>query len=304
MPQYHDDPAQYLAAMRAAVPRYDELQDAVAAAAARARPRRLLDLGTGTGETASRVVAAVPGAEVTGIDASERMLAMARRALPSARLLHQPLEAPLPPGPFDLVTAAFAVHHLDSAGKQDLFHRVRDVLAPGGRLVVADVVRLDDPATAITPVDPTVDHPDRLDDQLEGLRRAAFEHVSAPWRHGDLAVFTATTPTELLHVVPAGEHDPGAAEHRPAAYAADGFVHLCTRAQLAGVLERYYAGRDDVLVLTLDARALGDVRWEPGAGADPGPFPHLYGPVPAAAVRSVDQPTSGGGTSPGSRSSS
>ena len=52
------------------IPGYEELQDAVAAAAT---GRNVLELGTGTGETALRVLARNPGARWTGIDGSEAM---------------------------------------------------------------------------------------------------------------------------------------------------------------------------------------------------------------------------------------
>jgi ubiquinone/menaquinone biosynthesis C-methylase UbiE len=80
MPQYHDAPTQYLAAMRAAVALYDRTHDEVVAAARGLCVRRLLDLGVGTGETARRVLADHSGAEVVGVDRSEPMLAVARAA--------------------------------------------------------------------------------------------------------------------------------------------------------------------------------------------------------------------------------
>ena len=49
MSQFHFDPASYLTMMREDVPRYDELQEVVAAATAHVEPRRILELGTGTG---------------------------------------------------------------------------------------------------------------------------------------------------------------------------------------------------------------------------------------------------------------
>ena len=47
--------------------------------------------------------------------------------------------------------------------------------------------------------------------------------------------------------------------YEPVGLAAEGFIHLCTRDQLPGVVERYYRGRDDLVLLTvrtdrLDAR--------------------------------------------------
>ena len=50
------NPDTYLAEMLAEVPGYDELEAAVAAAAAGIEANTVLELGTGTGETALRVL--------------------------------------------------------------------------------------------------------------------------------------------------------------------------------------------------------------------------------------------------------
>ena len=96
--------------MREDVPRYEELQDVAAAATEGIDAQRILELGTGTGETARRLLSVHPGARLIGIDASEAMLAIARADL-NADLRAQRLEDPLPEGPFDLVVSALAVHH-------------------------------------------------------------------------------------------------------------------------------------------------------------------------------------------------
>jgi uncharacterized protein (DUF952 family) len=79
-------------------------------------------------------------------------------------------------------------------------------------------------------------------------------------------------------------------EHRPDSLDAAGFVHLSTPEQVHLPASRLYAGRTDLVLLRIDpARLSADVRWEPGVATDPDSmvFPHLYGPLPAAAVISV-----------------
>ena len=158
MGQFHFHPEEYLALMESELPDYYRLQDE-AAAATGSGAARLLELGTGTGETALRVLARHPGASLTGIDVSDDMLAAARSRLPGADLRVARLQDPLPAGPFDLVFSVLAIHHLDGPAKADLFARVAAVLEPGGRFVIGDVVVPDDPADAITPLSPDYDLP-------------------------------------------------------------------------------------------------------------------------------------------------
>jgi uncharacterized protein (DUF952 family) len=87
------------------------------------------------------------------------------------------------------------------------------------------------------------------------------------------------------------------------------FLHLCTAEQLAGVLERYFAGRTDLVVLSIDETRLdAPLRWEPGVeprsgGSHPTPgaattghelFPHLYGSLALDAVVAVSRPPAEG----------
>ena len=188
MGQYHFDPSTYGALVRAEVPDYDEFQDAVAAATSGVDARRILELGTGTGETTRRVLVVHGHAHVVGIDESDGMLAGARIVLPPhVDLRVARLEDPLPSGPYDIVVSALTVHHLPSAQKQELFERVRDVLRQGGRFVLGDVVVPEDPADAVTPIDPEHDRPDSVRLQLGFLRGAGFVPTLA-WQRRDLAV--------------------------------------------------------------------------------------------------------------------
>ena len=188
--QFHFHPDEYIELMESELPDYYRLQDETAAATG-AGASRVLELGTGTGETALRVLRHHPGASLTGVDVSADMLAVARERL-DADLRVARLEDPLPPGPFDLVFSALCVHHLDGPGKADLFRRVADVLAPGGRFVLGDVVVPEDPADAVTPLGEGYDKPSRVDEQLAWLRDAGFS-ADVVWRARDLAVILGRT---------------------------------------------------------------------------------------------------------------
>jgi tRNA (cmo5U34)-methyltransferase len=187
--QFHWDPATYLAMMHAELPAYEELQDCAAEATRGIDARAILELGTGSGETAKRVLAVQPRARLHGIDDSEAMLRAARDALAGrdVRLEVGRIEHPLPTGPFDLVVSALAVHHLEPADKVTLFARVAAALRPSGRFVLADVVVPDDPADAVTPIHIGYDRPSSVGDQLDWLRAAGFE-ATLRWRRRDLAV--------------------------------------------------------------------------------------------------------------------
>jgi tRNA (cmo5U34)-methyltransferase len=191
MTQYHFTPDDYLDMIRADVERFDELQDAVAEASRGVPARRVLELGTGTGETTRRVLELHPEAELVGIDESEWMLDEVRRVLPpSADLRSSRLQDPLPEGPFDLVFSCLTVHHLDGAEKAELFRRVAKALRPGGRFVLADVVVPARSEDAMTPVTEGFDLPDSVDAQLAWLAEAGFE-PRVTWTWKDLAVISA-----------------------------------------------------------------------------------------------------------------
>jgi tRNA (cmo5U34)-methyltransferase len=178
----------YLAMMREAVPGYDRLEDEVAAAAG-VGAKSILELGTGTGETARRLLDRHQDAQLIGIDASPGMVNVARDSLPCDRvsLLVRRLDDPLPEGPFDLVVSALAVHHLEGARKAELFRCIASRLDPAGRFVLADVVDPVNPSYVVTAIDSEVDHPSKLDEQLAWLEAAGlFPEVT--WTHRDLVV--------------------------------------------------------------------------------------------------------------------
>ena len=64
---------------------------------------------------------------------------------------------------------------------------------------------------------------------------------------------------------------------------ADGYIHMSTAEQVADTARKHYAGRDGLMLLTVDLEALGPaLQWEPSRGGDL--FPHLYADLPLSAV--------------------
>jgi tRNA (cmo5U34)-methyltransferase len=185
------NPDAYLGQMLDEIPGYEELEDAVAEATRGVDVRAVLELGTGTGETALRVLDLHPNVRWTGIDASEPMLARARERLPHADLRLARLEDPLPSGPFDLIVSVLAVHHLDGPGKRDLFQRLATVLRRGGRFVLGDVVVPERAEDAVIEIDWVMDLPSSVPEQLAWLDEAGFA-AEATLIRPDLAVVVAT----------------------------------------------------------------------------------------------------------------
>ena len=93
-------------------------------------------------------------------------------------------------------------------------------------------------------------------------------------------------PRHILHVATAAEWEAqqAAPAYAPGAFAREGFVHCCEEGQLAGVLERYFSGRGDLVVLVLDRERLGArVVWENLLGGEE-LFPHVYGKIEREAI--------------------
>ena len=70
----------------------------------------------------------------------------------------------------------------------------------------------------------------------------------------------------------------------------EGFIHCSTEEQLVPVAQAFFAGRVDLGVLDVETERLDvPLRWEPPVGTPPapGPFPHVYGPIPVSAVVAV-----------------
>lgn len=67
---------------------------------------------------------------------------------------------------------------------------------------------------------------------------------------------------------------------------ADGFLHFSATQQIPGTLARYYANADDLVLVAVDADALGAaLKYE--ASRDGALFPHLYAPLLLSAVKWV-----------------
>ena len=94
----------------------------------------------------------------------------------------------------------------------------------------------------------------------------------------------------IYHVVPASVW---ANYETESMYEADslrteGFIHLSTKEQVNGVLERYYQNVPDLLLLHVDTdRLVNELTYEVSTNNER--FPHLYGPLNTDAVVTVER---------------
>jgi len=134
----------YDAERRRLIPCFDDFYGAVGELIARACPEApsILDLGAGTGILAAAIADRVPAAQLHLLDVSSSMLDQAARRLSGRdiRITVQPLDSELPPGPYHAIVSALAIHHLDDAGKRQLYTRILPALRLGGIFLNAEQV--------------------------------------------------------------------------------------------------------------------------------------------------------------------
>ena len=110
----------------------------------------VLDVGSGTGTLAVAAARASSRVNVTGLDADASILARARRRAADADLeirFDEGRSSALPYADesFDVVLSTLVFHHLPDEAKRQTAEEIARVLRPGGRLVVGDLGRPQDP---------------------------------------------------------------------------------------------------------------------------------------------------------------
>jgi ubiquinone/menaquinone biosynthesis C-methylase UbiE len=197
------------------------------------RVERFLDIGSGDGAMSELVLAVAPDAQAVLVDNSEPMLAAAERRFDGGPSAWQTVRADLRDADwrsavgqhdYDAAISGFAIHHLTSRRKRELFAEVFELLAPGGMFVNLDVVVVEGPlrglldeqmaANAIAAehehggrrtdeeiehellADDSDDRPDSAEAQLGWLRDAGFADVEVHFKWAEVAVFGAIKPNQ------------------------------------------------------------------------------------------------------------
>lgn len=173
----------------------------------------IVDLGSGSGRLAGRVLDEFPGSAVTLVDRSEPFLEIARGRLDPARsrLVVSALQdewAAAIDRPVDAIVSMSAIHHLETPEKRTLYQRCFDRLRPGGLFINADEVRPDDPAEYLQRLRTWGRHMDAvvaegrvtpaMADALRSWQERNIDRFEEPRRSGDDCHDTADVQLAML----------------------------------------------------------------------------------------------------------
>jgi tRNA (cmo5U34)-methyltransferase len=193
----------------------------------------VLDLCCGEGGLSEEYLSRSAAARVRLLDGSAEMLSRAGQRLARFAGRHAPVQAEIADRQWRTgesyggVMTSLAVHHLDGAGKQELYRDIHGMLLPGGAFVMADLVEPAGPAArrlagdqwdqaverasadlfgsdeALTafraddwnyyrlPGPDDMDMPSSAAEHLDWLRAAGFTEVDVAWMYAGHAIFTA-----------------------------------------------------------------------------------------------------------------
>jgi 2-polyprenyl-3-methyl-5-hydroxy-6-metoxy-1,4-benzoquinol methylase len=104
---------------------------------------RILDVGCGFGLFAAYFGQTQPRRVIVGVDHDARRIALAKRVARTLALDHEFIVGDardaLVLGPFDAAYVLDVMHHIPEDDQKNLLTRLRDLLAPGGVLVLKDI---------------------------------------------------------------------------------------------------------------------------------------------------------------------
>jgi len=121
--------------------RYNDLLELVVDFVNPRKGIKVLDLGTGTGNLAEKLVD--HGCEVIGTDFSPAMLEIARRKVPKAKFFLHDVREPLSSKlmrKYDVITMVYLLHHFPVDEKIRIINGLLMHLMPNGEILIADIM--------------------------------------------------------------------------------------------------------------------------------------------------------------------
>lgn len=180
---------------------------------------RIVELGAGSGLFSAMLRAAFPEAQLTLIDFSENMLALARQRLGDDPAITFSLAdyttEPLPANS-DAIVSSLSIHHLEDDRKRALLPHIFSALRPGGIFINADHIAGPTPeleeiyqlrwladVRALGATEQQIadslfrqqeDRRTAVGSQLAWLREAGFADVDCWYKHSSFAVISGVRP--------------------------------------------------------------------------------------------------------------
>lgn len=113
----------------------------------------VLDLGSGPGTLSAAIAARLPGADVVAVDADAFLIEVGRAAHPGIRFAQTVIGSPgwqnqVAVTRADVIVSSTALHYPRPAELSTIYRDCADLLRPGGMLLNADHLVVDDPVVA------------------------------------------------------------------------------------------------------------------------------------------------------------
>jgi putative AdoMet-dependent methyltransferase len=120
---------------------YKKIVDMIYAAATKRFPASVLDIGVGTGTLAAALYE--HGQTITGIDFSDKMLAIAKAKMPNAMFYQCDFTKWLPyelkEAKYDFIISTYALHHLPDPLKATFIKSLLPLLSDNGAMLIGDI---------------------------------------------------------------------------------------------------------------------------------------------------------------------
>jgi MPBQ/MSBQ methyltransferase len=136
----------------------------------------ILDVACGMGASSKRLLRQYQPPAVTGINISDKQLAMCRERAPGCRfLIMNATSLRFPDSSFDNILCVEAVFHFDT--REQFLREACRVLKPGGSLALSDILLRSKSVTAQAKLIPTANYVPSLQDYERSYVRCGFEDL-------------------------------------------------------------------------------------------------------------------------------